>query len=119
MKNKGKKRQIKDINIQIGDRCRKAREAAGYTQELLAETIGRTPQFISDAERGISGMSLPTIMKLCMALSVSADYLLFGRVSGSPTDFAERIGNLSEPERKILERQINLTMQAFRTNYSD
>lgn len=118
MKNKGKKRQIKDVNIQIGDRCRKAREAAGYTQELLAETIGRTPQFISDSERGVSGMSLPTVMKLCTTLSVSADYLLFGRESDSPTDFSERISNLSEPERKILEQQINLTMQAFHTNYN-
>lgn len=48
MKKTEKKRQIKDINIQIGDRCRKAREAAGYTQELLAEVIDKTPQFISD-----------------------------------------------------------------------
>lgn len=116
MKKTEKKRQIKDINIQIGDRCRKAREAAGYTQELLAEVIDKTPQFISDAERGISGMSLPTIMKLCSTLSVSADYLLFGRNEDNSLDLSERICNLTEPEKKIIKRQINLTIQAFHTH---
>lgn len=116
MKKTEKKRQIKDINIQIGDRCRKAREAAGYTQELLAEVIDKTPQFISDAEREISGMSLPTIMKLCSTLSVSADYLLFGRNEDNSLDISERICNLTEPEKKIIKRQINLTIQAFHTH---
>lgn len=40
-KNAGWRRPVKEENVQIGERCRKAREAAGYTQEKLAETIGR------------------------------------------------------------------------------
>jgi transcriptional regulator with XRE-family HTH domain len=115
VKNTEKKRQQKDVNIQIGTRCRKAREAAGYTQENLAEMIDRTPQFISDYERGICGLSLPTIMQLCSVLSVSADYILFGHGTGNPTDLPERISNLSDAERDIVEQQVNLTIKAFRT----
>ena len=35
-----------------------ARIAAGYTQEQLAEAIDTSTQFLSDAERGVTGMSL-------------------------------------------------------------
>ena len=47
-KKAGWRRPVKEENVQIGERCRKAREAAGYTQEKLAEAIGRGPQFVSD-----------------------------------------------------------------------
>jgi transcriptional regulator with XRE-family HTH domain len=116
MENTDKKRSSKDVNIQIGDRCRSAREAAGYTQEKLAEMIDKSPQFISDYERGVSGISLSTIMQLCSVLSVSSDYILFGRDSGSPVSLSERIGNLSDEERQLMEKQINLTIQAFHIN---
>lgn len=33
-----RRRQPKELNKQIGERCRKAREVAGYTQEQLALT---------------------------------------------------------------------------------
>jgi transcriptional regulator with XRE-family HTH domain len=116
MENTGKKRQPKDINIQIGDRCRRAREASGYTQERLAEMIDKTPQFVSDYERGVCGVSLPTIIQLCSVLSVSSDFILFGRETGNPVDLSGRIGNLSDAEKKIVEKQINLTIQAFHAN---
>lgn len=48
----GWRRPVKEVNVQIGERCRKAREAAGYTQERLAEAVGKSTQFISDTERG-------------------------------------------------------------------
>ena len=37
----GWRRPVKEVNVQIGERCRKAREAAGYTQERLAEAVGK------------------------------------------------------------------------------
>ena len=44
-----RRRQPKELNKQIGERCRKARETAGYTQEQLADQIGVSTQFLSDA----------------------------------------------------------------------
>lgn len=41
----------KEINIQIGERIKAARELCGYTQEQLAEAIEVSPQYISDLER--------------------------------------------------------------------
>jgi transcriptional regulator with XRE-family HTH domain len=116
MKNKRRNRLSKDVNIQIGDRCRRAREASGYTQERLAEMIDRTPQFVSDYERGVCGISLSTVIQLCSVLSVSSDFILLGHENGNPTDLSQRIGNLSEAEKEIMEKQINLTIQAFHTD---
>ncbi len=119
MSNIQKKEERRKLNIEIGARCKQARLAVGYTQEELAEIIDTSTQFLSDAERGITGMSLSTIIKLCMALSVSSDYILFGQTTTEnsiPLSLDSRINNLSEQERSIIEKQINLTIQAFRIN---
>lgn len=112
-----KRRKPKEINLQIGDRCRQAREAAGYTQERLAEQIGVSTQFLSDAERGVTGMSVTTIIKLCNVLSVSADFLLMGRDSDgdmeSALSFHSRIQRLSAREKELLEEVTNLMIQSF------
>lgn len=72
-KNVKKQRIPKEINLQIGKRCRHAREAGGYTQERLAEQIGVSTQFLSDAERGITGMSISTshIFSIYVAFKLS------------------------------------------------
>ena len=71
-------REKKEINIQIGEQIHIAREQAKLTQEELAEKIEVSPQYISDAERGVVGVSLTTLKKICCALGVSSDQLLFG-----------------------------------------
>jgi len=119
MSNTDKKEERRRLNIEIGARCKQARINAGYTQEQLAEAIDTSTQFLSDAERGVTGMSLSTIIKLCTVLSVSSDYILFGyNENSSPNSLSidARIKHLSEQERSIIEKQINLTMQAFKIN---
>jgi transcriptional regulator with XRE-family HTH domain len=58
-------REKKEINIQIGEQARIEREQAKLTQEMLAEKIEVSPQYISDLERGVVGIALPTLKKLC------------------------------------------------------
>lgn len=112
-----KRRKPKEINVQIGERCRSAREAAGYTQERLAEQIGVSTQFLSDAERGITGMSVTTVIKLCNVLSVSADFLLLGRDGLDGTEpalsFYSRIQRLSAREKELIGEVTNLMIQSF------
>ena len=112
-----KRRQPKELNKQIGERCRKARETAGYTQEQLAEQIGVSTQFLSDAERGITGMSVNTIVKLCNTLNISADFLLLGAEESSETESAlsiyTRMKRLSPQELELVEAVTNLMMKSF------
>ena len=71
-------RDKKEVNVSIGSRIHNARVRAGLTQDALAEMISIHPQNLSAIERGVNGVSLPTLMSICKKLSVSSDYILFG-----------------------------------------
>ncbi len=71
----------KELNIEIGKRIRIARDKARVTQEALAEYVEVSPQFVSDLERGVVGVSVETLRKICAALCVSSDKILFGNES--------------------------------------
>lgn len=73
----------KEENIQIGARVKQAREAAGLTQERLAELVDVTAQFLSGVERGAVGLSVPVLLRLCSVLLVSSDYILSGETESS------------------------------------
>ena len=72
-------REKKQLNIEIGERIKEAREMKGCTQEWLAEQIDVSPQYISDLERGVVGASLATFRGICLSLGVNSDSLLFGK----------------------------------------
>ncbi|MBR5874493.1 MAG: helix-turn-helix transcriptional regulator [Oscillospiraceae bacterium] len=46
------------------------------TQEGLAEKIGVSTSFIGHIERGSRKLSVETLYSLCVALDVSADFLI-------------------------------------------
>ena len=71
-------RKKKEINVQIGEQIRLAREQAKLTQEQFAERIEVSPQYISDLERGVVGISIPTLKRACVTLGTSSDQILFG-----------------------------------------
>ena len=68
----------KQINIEIGEQVKIARENLKMTQEQFAERIEVSPQYISDLERGVVGISIPTLKRACTVLGVSSDWILFG-----------------------------------------
>ena len=93
----------KQINIEIGEQIKAAREQAGLTQEQLAERIDVSVQFVSDLERGVVGISLTTLKKLCMTLGISSDQILFGSIANDyATAFALKCGTLSEKQLSLL-----------------
>ena len=95
----------KEINIQIGERIKEARETSGHTQEQLAEAIEVSPQYISDLERGVVGISIPTLKRLCTSLAVSSDQILFDRKT---EQYAAAIG---EKCRSLSDSQFHLVLE--------
>lgn len=110
-------KEKKEINIQIGSRIRTAREKAGYTQERFAELIDVSVQYTSDLERGVVGTSIPTLIRICEALHVSSDYLLFGRSSESGSDDISRItgilATLKPEQLSIVSSGIRVILEAL------
>lgn len=108
----------KQENIQIGERIRTAREAAHFTQQGLAEAIDVSSQYISDLERGVVGASITTIRHICSALSVSADFLLFGAGIGKADKIqyiSNRLQTLSADELDIVNNGLDVLFKAFKS----
>jgi len=70
-------KQKKELNVQIGYRIKLAREKNNLTQEQFAEIVDKTPQFVSDLERGVCGISIETLKVICEKLHISSDSILF------------------------------------------
>ena len=114
-------RAKKEINIQIGERIKAARELAGRTQEQLAEAIEVSPQYVSDLERGVVGISIPTLKRLCIHLGVSSDQILFDRQTEAyALAISERCRNLSDRQFRtvleILDRLVEMVEEEKRSS---
>jgi transcriptional regulator with XRE-family HTH domain len=60
----------------FGQKLRLARQRAGMTQEDLAARISRTPESISNIERGLQEPGIKTVQSLAMALGLPLSELL-------------------------------------------
>ena len=105
-------RQKKEINIQIGEQVRLAREQAKLTQEALAERAGMTSQTISTAELGKKALRPENIVKLSRALGVSTDYLLTGcRNARDYTIIDGKLKEVSPQEYDRIMRMIDIMLE--------
>lgn len=93
----------------MGERVRIARTSRGLSREKLSEMLGISALFLGYIECGQRGMSIETLQKLCNALNVSADYILFG-TDNSKTDRELLIDSIAELEPQYISlavEQIN------------
>jgi transcriptional regulator with XRE-family HTH domain len=65
-----------DLLILLGDRIRRRRKLAGWTQVQLAERIGIDRSFLADVERGKRNISILNLYLIAKALKVSLSQLL-------------------------------------------
>ena len=105
-------REKKEINREVGRRVRQAREAAGLTQERFAELIGVSPQNVSCVERGLAGVSLTVLRRMCEILHVSSDFLLMGECAGNNADaIAHRLEKLPPEQFRVVRDVINSVLE--------
>ena len=64
----------------IGQRIKIARIKKGVTQETVADLIDITPAHMSNVETGKTKVSLPTLIAIANALSVSVDTLIASKI---------------------------------------
>ena len=110
-------KEKKEINIQIGAQVHIAREQAKLTQEELAEALEVSPQYISDLERGVVGIAIPTLKNLCTVLKVSSDQILFGAVNKNrEMILSNSCKNLNDTEFDLLIEIIERYVKALNKN---
>ena len=83
----------------IGRRVRKIRQERNMTQEALAEKLNVSNQHISDIERGLNGMSIPS-------LDTDADYILFGTYTREKSNPINRIVSRMTPTQSMYAEEI-------------
>lgn len=62
--------------IKIGERIKGLRKESGLTQKELADKINLSQNMVSSLEKGVSTMSIKTLIQLCSVFKCSADYIL-------------------------------------------
>lgn len=109
-------KEKKEFNIEIGTQVKLAREQADLTQEQLAECIEVTPQYVSDLERGLVGISLPTLKRLCIALRITSDQILFPcRPENNISPLFEKCRLLSKEQFDNVSEIVNKFIEAINT----
>lgn len=98
-----------DEQLLFGERIRNRRNALGFTQEYIAEQIGITLRFYQMIERGEKSLSLDTLISLSKTMSISVDYLLFGKLPNSlENPIATILNHLSPSQREDATKILTL-----------
>ena len=89
--------------LAAGERIRARRRLLGFTQEEMAERIGRVPKYYADIERGNCGMSVETLLALSRTIDLSLDYIILGEGK----EGEETYGMLYTAEIRKFEKELH------------
>ncbi len=108
------KREKKDINVQIGNEIRAARERAGLTQEQFGELVSLGTKNVSDIERGVAGITVSTLRRICEKLSISSDSILFGDRGANDVEYiAQRLSHLPPEQFEAVRTFLDHALELF------
>jgi len=104
----------KDLNILVGANIKREREKAGFTQDRFSELLGIGSKSLSSIERGVVGVSLTTLLKICDILHISANVLLYEQSQKNDVDsIALQLQMLNDDQFKIASDVMTNLIQAF------
>ena len=90
---------------QIGARISARRRELNITQEQLAEKMDVSIQMISNLEGGKKAIRPENLIKLCLSLDVSADYILRGmRADYENVEFIKNYDKLTRAQQILLDK---------------
>jgi len=84
----------------IAKRILARRTELNLTQEQAADMIGLSRPFYACIERGEKGIGADSIVKICRAFSLSADYLLIGSMPPEEHQYVNRMMELLSEEQR-------------------
>lgn len=104
----------KDLNVLVGANIKREREKAGFTQDQFSELLGIGSKSLSSIERGVVGVSLTTLLKICDILHVSANALLYEQSRENDVDsMALQLRMLTTEQFEIASGVMANLMKAF------
>lgn len=89
---------------------KKARNAKGYTQEFVAESVNISTDLLRNIENGRNIGSLPTLLNLCNFLEITPNYLFLDLLNENSYSLDEvlktQISNISPQSREAIKQII-------------
>jgi transcriptional regulator with XRE-family HTH domain len=104
----------KSLKQAIGARVQAARRRAELSQEALASAIGRTPESISNIERGVQLPNLETLAELARALDLPLMEFFANVDVKRPPSSKERLhleSELHEVARSLSPKLLRVTLE--------
>ena len=97
-----------NVLAEMGKRIFARRKELKMTQESLAEKVGLSFQSVSCIELGKKGVRPENLIKICNALDVSADYLLFGKRNACEmSELSSKMSELSKEDYELVEKLVS------------
>ncbi|MBQ9409451.1 MAG: helix-turn-helix transcriptional regulator [Clostridia bacterium] len=110
----------RNLNWEIGMRIKQARERAHITQEKLAEILDCSPQYVSFMETGRHLISIKMLRKLCSALGISSDSILFTQKRGNRLDIiGSKCANLTDRQFDLLTDIVDCYIKAIESSSTE
>ena len=104
----------KELNVIVGSNIKREREKAGYTQDQFSELLGIGSKSLSSVERGVVGVSLSTLLKICDILHICANVLLYEQNRKNDEDsITMQLSMLNDEQFKIASDMIKNLIKAF------
>ena len=97
----------------LGLRIRAARQRSGFTQEELASRVARTPESISNIERGLQSPSIETVAELARVLGMPIAEFFEGWPGAGSNLSSERIAlesRFREVARSLSDRDLAIAV---------
>ena len=89
---------------EIGRRISARRRQMNIKQNVLAERVGLSNNYLSGIERGKECPTLAVFIRICNELKVTPDYLIMGsmHLNGAPQNLTDNYRLCSEEDQKLL-----------------
>jgi len=94
---------------QVGNRIWMLRKERNLSREKFGILTGLTARYIGNIERGSHSITGASIAKICNALGVSSDFIIFGH-----TDVASMISGLYGLSHEQIQITLELSMQVIK-----
>lgn len=104
----------KDLNVIVGANIKREREKAGYTQDQFSEMLGIGSKSLSSIERGVVGVSLTTLLRICEILHVSPNVVLLKKTHQNDLDgILTQLEQLNPEQFDIASEMLSILLKAF------
>ncbi|MBN9603757.1 MAG: helix-turn-helix transcriptional regulator [Afipia felis] len=104
-----------DFEQNFGRKIRLARQRAGLTQEDLAGKIGRTPESVSNIERGLQEPGIKTVLSLSQALNLPVSEFFEASDTQTSEERQEKEFQLRDLARQLNDRDLAVVLAHIQT----